>query len=304
LRIMSVLAVGGLMVTAAPRAEAGEFLAIGAGVSNFGFKEGRSEFSSGIDVSGNAWSQYASAILALTGPIHTDGWRFKLAGAYGQYSYDTRNAHICKQIHDATAQTPNRALDKICDDLAGGDLTDEQRASIDDYLASHGMQVSGDEIHSIIPHMAIRYGAAAAPGYQVSLGGLILRAYVGLGYERHDVFAADPGNSLSGGHWGAQGWAEAWLALGEWAWLSADGGYFTGTQAHSGTLKLGLRPVDWLTVGPELATHGDSEDVSGRAGGFVRFNTAGWETTLAAGLSSAYRGASGAYGSANLFVRF
>lgn len=304
LHLLRALAFAGLAFAGAGKAEAGEFPALRSGLSGLGFKEGWSEFSSGIDASGHAWSQYASAIFALTGPIHTDGWRLKLSGNYGQYQYETRNAHVCKQIHDATAGTPNKTLDQICDDIAVEPPTEDERAAIDAFLAAYGMQVSGREIHAIIPHQASRYALAATPGYQASFGRLVLRAYLGLGFEQHDVSPADPGNSLSGSHWGAQGWIEAWLPLGGHAWLSADGGYFTGTETYSANVKLGLKPVDWLTVGPELATFADSEDASGRAGGFIRFNTGGWETTLAGGMSGAYRGEAGAYGSANLFVRF
>jgi hypothetical protein len=302
LRIFSIMAACGLVTAAASAVEAGDFLADGAFTARF--KEGWGELSSGMDAGENSWSQHATAVVGLDGPLHGDGWRLKLQGTYGQYRYDARNPHVCKQIHDATAGTPNRTLSGICEDLASGDVTEERRTVIDNYLASYGMEAVGHEVHAFLPFGANHYRLGAAPGYQATMGRLIVRAYLGVAFEQHDVLPVDPENALAGAHWGAQGWMDAWLPLGDAAWLSADGGYFAGTASHSANMKLGLRPVDWLTVGPEVATHGDSEDVTGRAGGFVRFDSGGWETTLAGGISGTYRGEPGAYGSANMFIRF
>ena len=149
-----------------------------------------------------------------------------------------------------------------------------------------------------------RYYAAVAPGFQTTVGVLILKAYFGMAYEMQTVVPPDPSKYIIGDNWGAQGWLEAWLPLGEDGWMSADGSYFTGTSSYSAALKLGYKPASWLAVGPELATHGDEDDVSGRAGAFFRFHKSGVETTLSGGISGTYKDDPAAYGTANVFVRF
>jgi hypothetical protein len=44
--------------------------------------------------------------------------------------------------------------------------------------------------------------------------------------------------------------------------------------------------------------------MAGRAGAFLRFDAAGVETTIAAGFSGSDEDDAGAYGSANMFMRF
>jgi hypothetical protein len=304
LRIVAILAALGLAVASRAKAEAGEFLTLGDLFSKTDFGNGRAEFSNGFDVNGNSWSAYASAVFGLTSPLHTDGWRLKFSGIYGRYAYNTRNPYICMQLHDPRSGLHDLTLAEICDDIANQPPAGEQRDAINATLAPYGMQVEGDQIVATTPRQATHYNLAVAPGYQATVGRVILRGYLGVAFEQQDIAPIDPGNLLAGTHWGAQGWAEAWLPFGESAFLSADGGYFTGTASYSAAMKFGVRPLTWLTFGPELAAFGDSEGESARAGGFLRFDVSGWETTLSGGLSGDYRNDPAAYGSANLFVRF
>ncbi|NJM34994.1 MAG: cellulose biosynthesis protein BcsS [Rhodomicrobium sp.] len=249
-------------------------------LSKFDLPEGRGEFSNGFDVTGNAWSAYSSAVIALTGPSHRDGWRLKLSGYYSSYGYDTRDNTVCRKIHDVGHTDPNETLSRICNEIAGKTPEAIPQAT-HDFLASNGLAIEGDQIVAITAHRGEKYFGGAAPGYQATLGALILKTYLGLGYEQQDVTPSDASKSLQGSYWGAQGWIEAWLPLGPDGWISADGSYFTGTSSYSAAMKLGYRPVDWLTLGPELAAYGDRDDASGRAGGFLRFDVKGVETTIA-----------------------
>jgi len=295
----AVLALALLSSPSQPRADSAlpSFLAL---FPSLDLPEERSEFSHGYDMTGQSWSAYATAVFALGGPAHQDGWRLRLSGLYGNYGYERRAAHVCKVIHQGQ---PSRNLDKICEQLVDDgpeDLSEGTQA----YLDNHGLEVKNGELVAVTPHQATHYAASIAPGYQMSLGALILKGYLGLAYERHDVTPDDSSNDFSGGHWGAQAGLEAWLPMGDKGWLSADGSYFSGTSRYAAMLKLGYRPLSWLSLGPELAAYGHRDDVSGRAGAFVRFKTAGVETTLSGGVSGAYESDPTAYGTANMFVRF
>ena len=47
------------------------------------------EVSGGVDAAGNQWLAYSGMTLAPWSPdIYSDGWRLRVGGGYGQYSYD------------------------------------------------------------------------------------------------------------------------------------------------------------------------------------------------------------------------
>ncbi len=265
--------------------------------------EGSVEFSNGFDATGNAWSAYASAVIAVSGRLDHDGWRVKLSGLYGSYAYDTR-ATYCQLSAEEKKQLTGTNFSDLCNDIANAPPQGAERDHVTEIISPYGLRLEGDQIVAITPHQATRYQLGAAPGYQATFGLLIVKAYLGVAYEQQTVMPADPTKVIQGGYWGAQGAIEAWLPLGDSAWLSADGSYFTGTSSYSAAMKLGYRAMPWLTVGPELASYGDEDDVSGRAGGFLRFDISGMETTLAGGISGTYKGDPDAFGSANIFVRF
>lgn len=285
------------------RAYAGDAPALMTLLSKLDLPEGRGEQSNGFDATGNAWSAYSSAVIALTGPAHEDGWRLKLSGYYATYSYASRDDTVCKKIHDVGQTDPNPTLSRICNDITNktpGEIPQETH----DFLAANGFEIEGDQVVAITPHKGEKYFAGAAPGYQATLGAVVLKTYLGLAYEQHDITPPDAAKSLQGGHFGAQAWVEAWTPLGADGWISADGSYFTGTASYSAAMKLGYRPFSWITLGPELAAYGDRDDASGRAGGFLRFYIEGVETTIAGGVSGPYKDDAGAYGTVNTFMRF
>ena len=154
-------------------------------------------------------------------------------------------------------------LDEICDSIVNNPPEGAERDRITAALDPYGLALDGDRVVAIIPHQVTRTQLAAAPGYQASFGRLIVKSYLGLGYEREEVMPPDAGKPLAGSVWGAQGWVEAWLPLGERFWLSADGSYFTGASRYSADMKFGFAPLDWLAFGPELAAFGEEDDASG-----------------------------------------
>jgi hypothetical protein len=304
LRILLTIISACCFITAiAPRVAAEEEPSLAALFKPIGFAKDRAEFSNGFDTTGKDWAAYASAVVALSGPIDQDGWRLKIAGLYGTYGYETRSAY-CQLSAEEKKQLTGTNFSDICNSIANNPPQGPDRADLNQFLSSFGLSLREDQIEAVTPHQVVHYYGGIAPGYQKTLGLLILKAYLGLAFEEQTVTPPDPSKSLQGHYWGAQSWIEAWLPLGDDGWISADCSYFTGTSSYSAAVKLGYKPASWLTVGPELATYGDEDDVSGRAGAFFRFDTAGVETTLAGGVSGTYKDDPGAYGSANFFVRF
>jgi hypothetical protein len=297
-----VLALG-LASMPSSEARAGELAQPTQFFSSLSLPKDRVEFSNGFDATGQAWAAHASAVVGLSGPLHSDGWRLRLSGVYGRDSYEPRRTY-CQLSAEEKKQLTGSNFSDICNEIANDPPQGEERDHIAEVIAPFNLELEGDQIFAAIPHMEMRYQGGIAPGYQATFGALILKAYLGLAYQRYDVLPSDVTRSLQGGYWGAQSWVEAWLPLGDASWLSADASYFTGTSSYSAAMKYGYRPASWLTLGPELATYGDADDMSGRAGAFLRFDAAGVETTIAAGFSGSDEDDAGAYGSANMFMRF
>ena len=264
---------------------------------------GRAELSNGFDKTANGWSGYSTAVVALQGPLHTDGWRLRLSGGYGSYHYKTRSTY-CQLSAEEKKQLTGTNFGDTCNDIAGNPPEGEERSELAAFLAPFGLELDGDQIYAVAGHLSSRYDAAIAGGYQVTMGVVILKAYLGLGYELHETAPPDLAKPLGGSYWGAQGVLEAWVPLGEDFWICADGSYFTGTGAHAGSMKLGYKARPWLSLGPELATFGNADDTSGRAGAFLRLDALGIETTFAGGLSGTYKEDPSAYGSASVYMKF
>jgi len=265
--------------------------------------EGRAELSNGFDMTANGWGGYGTAVIALSGPLHVDGWRLKVSGGYSSYHYKNRAAY-CQLSAEEKKQRTGTNFGAICNEIAGNPPEGEERAALAAELAAAGLELEGDQIYAVIPHLATRYDAAIAPGYQFTLGRVIMKAYAGLGYELHATTPPDPTKPLSGSYWGAQAGLETWVPFGEDFWFSADASYFTGTNAHAAAMKMGYKAQPWLSLGPEFSTYGNVDDTSGRAGAFLRLDALGVETTLAGGVSGAYKDDPGAYGSASVYMKF
>jgi hypothetical protein len=264
---------------------------------------GRAELSNGFDMTANGWGGYSNAVVALDGPLDRDGWRVKLSGGYGSYHYKTSDRTVCKKIHDVGHTTPDPALSEICKNLDDLGRVKATPTTVQ-YLSSRGMEIVDGDVVADLQHIGTTYDVGIAPGYQFTIGALILKGYLGLEYEARDTSPPDASKPLNGSYWGAQAGIEAWLPLGADAWVSAYGSYFTGTSSHSASMQLGYKPLPWLSLGPEIATFGNEDDNSARAGGFVKVDALGMETTLSAGLSGTYKDDPSAYGAASIYMKF
>ena len=267
------------------------------------FLAGHMETQNGFDATDSVRGAYSTAVIAPFGRIDEDGFRLKLFGGYGAWSYDSKRVY-CPLSHEEKKQAVGADLTAACNALADPALTPEGRDSIKARVNPFGLQIEGDQLYLVQTHQAARYDLEALPGYQMTLGAVVLKGYLGPAMEMRTILPPAPGKTLTGNYWGAKSIVESWIQLGSASWLSADASYFTGTDAYSGAMRLGYQPFSWLTLGPEASAFGDREDDCGRAGGFFRFNIGKVETTLSGGVSANYDGEMTPYGSVGMYMKF
>ena len=146
--------------------------------------------------------------------------------------------------------------------------------------------------------------AEALLGWQVSTGPMVLRLFAGLAYEDQSTNLPDPSNAALGEHLGAKVAIETWFDLSSRLWLSADASYATTIDSYSGAAKLGLKPLSWISLGPEAAAFGNAEFDAHRLGGFARWHCGGCDVTVSGGVSGDYNDETGAYGALSFYTRF
>jgi hypothetical protein len=274
-------------------------------LSKFDILADRADMSSGFDASGKSWSAYSTAVLSPFGPLHQDGLRLRLTGSYSAWSYDTRRGlPYCMMSKQERQQATGTNFAELCDDIADRRLTAEEQAEINASIKPSGLQIEGEQFYLSRTHQVRRYDVAVMPGFQAGWRAVVVKGYLGPAMESRTILPGDPDKAISGVSWGAKGAIETWMRLGDAFWISADGGYFTGTESYSGMMRLGYQPLGWLTLGPELAAFGDVEDDSARAGGFVRLTIGKMETTISGGFATEYDGSTAAYGSAGIYTKF
>ncbi|MFP3921910.1 MAG: cellulose biosynthesis protein BcsS [Dichotomicrobium sp.] len=146
--------------------------------------------------------------------------------------------------------------------------------------------------------------AEVLAGWQFGMGAMTAKLFAGLAYEDQQMAPPDPGNDLAGAHLGAKLAVESWFDLASWLWFSADASYATVHESYSGALKLGLKPLVSLSIGPEAAASGNREFDSHRLGGFARWHCGGCDVTLSGGISGDYDDETGGYGALSVYTRF
>lgn len=155
-----------------------------------------------------------------------------------------------------------------------------------------------------VEHQGQKTLGNAMLGYQVNRGPLWLKAYLGGTYEEHKLLPEDPDNSHAGARFGGAGLIEAWLNLGEKAWLSADALYSTVNNGYAASLRLGWRPFDLAAFGPEAGTFRDDALATMRAGGFLKLYVDGREITLSGGYAGGNQDDWTPYAAVNIYQKF
>jgi len=144
----------------------------------------------------------------------------------------------------------------------------------------------------------------ALVGWQLSAGMMTAKLFAGVAYEDHAVSPGDPQNAIAGAHFGAKLALETWFDLSRWAWASADASYASTIDGYSAAAKFGLKPVGWLSLGPEASAFGNREFDGHRLGAFARWHCGGCDMTVSGGLSGDYDDETGAYGALSFYSRF
>jgi hypothetical protein len=112
--------------------------------------------------------------------------------------------------------------------------------------------------------------------------------FAGVEAEDQRITPHDPDNSVQGSAVGLKLLAESWLDVSPKTFLSLDASYGTAFQEYWSLARIGRRLGPKLSLGLEGGAQGNEEYEAGRAGGFVRLNLSGIETTLSSGFAGNY----------------
>lgn len=137
-------------------------------------------------------------------------------------------------------------------------------------------------------------------GYRAHWPGLWITA---LGGASYDARLIKPSGEVHQG-FAPRAALETWLDVGDFGWVCAYANYSASRQTFSGTLRFGLRALDFLDLGPETGAVGDVESSRARAGGFFRLTYSSMEMTTSGGVEGNKEGVSGYYGAFGLLRRF
>lgn len=239
------------------------------------------EIWAGADVADDVWLIYSGATYAPFGDIHEDGWRLRVVGGYGQYSYKGMRCPIaiakCKPQSVAfDAQTG------FTDVLVG-------------YQKGFG------------PLTAKAFVGAAGIGH------FILPVNAQLSTDRNNL---DPDNDAEGMEWGLKVGVELWLNITDDAYGSLNASWTSAHETFAASLRLGYRLTPSLSLGvegglnananhdlPTLLEFDDFENAT-RYGVFARYEWDGGEISVGAGYTSAITESGSPYVTANWIMQF
>lgn len=146
------------------------------------------EVSGGVDAGRDQWLAYSGMTVApWSSNIYSDGWRLRVGGGYGEYSYDRG----------------------VADSSGCGTL-----------------QTAACQYHSEHYRVDHSY-AEALIGYYLRLGQLTAKAFGGASMSSEEHARPDPKSKSDGTEYGAKGVLELWLNVGDDAWTSLDFSYAT-----------------------------------------------------------------------------
>ncbi len=225
----------------------------------------------GVDAMRDTWLIYSGATLApFSANLYSDGWRLRVGGGYGQYSYEASHP---------VAQPCGTAGTLACQ-------YEQQKYIVD------------------------RSYAEALIGYHMRLGDLTAKAFAGAAMSSHGHRTDDPTSKLDGTEYGVKGALELWLDFASNAWSSLDASYSTAHEEASARWRTGLVVVPRLSIGPELKVDRNIDADDGwtsRAGLFGRYQWEGGEFSLASGVvrqDARYDSAYGPYGTLNVLLQY
>lgn len=236
--------------------------------SNYGWRE----VYGGVDAARDQWLVYSGMTVApWSRNIYSDGWRLRIGGGYGQYSYDR------DVIVDPACGTP---LSPAC-------TYEAKRFKV-----------------------ARSYGEALL-GYYLQLGALTAKAFAGAALSSNRSSPPDTENTYLGTAVGGKAALELWYNIGEHSWTSLDASFATSHNETSARWRAGWLLTPQLSFGPELRYDNNLDsggsNWSGRAGGFARYQWENGEISIAGGTMRQIESAGaacGPYGTLNVLFQY
>lgn len=232
------------------------------------------EVWSGADATRDVWLLYSGVTLApWSKDIYSDGVRLRMAGGFGQYKYD--------------AIIPDAVLNQPC-------------GFVPHDSCRHGpKRVSRQATYSYTDMLV---------GYHMRMGELTAKAFAGATIATHRPSASGD-TAVEGTEIGATGVLELWLNLGPSGFTSVDLGYTTAFNSASARWRAGWKLAPQISIGPELRYDRNDAGSSARGGGFVRYQWAGGEVSVAAGVAGSMFGVGddrdyAPYGTVNVLFQF
>jgi hypothetical protein len=122
-------------------------------------------------------------------------------------------------------------------------------------------------------------------GYQMGLGPLTLKAFVGASFDQHWLQPHDAANELAGQQIGVKGAVEGWLNLTPRAWAALDVAAGTAHSNYYSRLRLAYRVLPSLSVGLEAGAFGHVAGDFSRVGALVRYDWTGGELAVSGGIT-------------------
>lgn len=163
--------------------------------------------------------------------------------------------------------------------------------------APAGIAEQGLRLRMVAGQSAYRYGDGAVAGrasqpfadmlvgYQVQMSALTLKLFGGVG-GLADLRASGPVADLwANSHFGAKVAAEAWWTINDSAWASFDTAFSGAQSVLWSRARAGLRVLPSVSLGPELTVVGEIAHLSGRLGGFARYEWREGEIGVSAGVA-------------------
>lgn len=122
-------------------------------------------------------------------------------------------------------------------------------------------------------------------GYQMGIGALTLKAFVGASFDAHELEPYDNANALAGYSTGVKAALESWLNVTPDVWAAVDLAATTAHSSYSTRLRLAYRVLKDLSLGVEAGAFGHVEGNFGRVGALVRYDWGGGEISVSGGVT-------------------
>ncbi len=141
-------------------------------------------------------------------------------------------------------------------------------------------------------------------GYQTRYAATTIKAFAGINADLQHLDPDDPDNAVNGDEIGWKAAVEGWVDVNPTTWAALDLSFASAHESFSSRLRLGYRIWPELSLGIEAGAFGNAESESGRGGAFVRYEWAGGEISVSAGVSGDIASPTNPYGALVWLTRY